>query len=302
MPTPLITICLPAFKADRYLSETLASVRAQRFSGWELIVVEDGSRDRTEGLVQEFARQVHQSVRFVRHEKNQGLPATRNTAIELARGIWIALLDADDIWTADHLSHLFGLAQQTGADVLHSGVVMFDSDSGVDLEVRAPDETALAEFPLSLFRRRYPIQPSSTLLRRERLAAVGGFDAGTRYVEDFELWMRLVRTGACFAFSPEATCRYRQHGAAMTRHASAMALGLASVYERNADWPAAPVALRRRLASEGWFAAGRLLFRGDPAEAAECFRKALRHRPYSAVLWIYRCAALGLSGGKSLVK
>jgi cellulose synthase/poly-beta-1,6-N-acetylglucosamine synthase-like glycosyltransferase len=299
---PLITICTPAYKADRYLEETLASIRAQTFGDWELIVVEDGSRDRTEEIVQRFAQTVTQPTRFIRHEKNSGLPATRNTAIAAARGEWIALVDADDLWTPNHLAQLVARTRETGADVVHSASVMFDSDSGREMEIRAPDAAAIAEFPLSLFRGRYLFQPSSTLVRREKLRAVGGFDASTRYVEDFELWMRMIRAGARFAFAPEATCRYRQHATAMTRNAGAMAMGLASVYSRNVDWEGAPRELRVALAADTWLSAGRILLRADPKLAAECFRKSVRHRPTSLVAWCYRGAALLWRGVTALKK
>ena len=82
MTTPRVSICIPAFKAEAYLAETLASVRAQTFANWELIVTEDGSRDRTEAIVAAFAATVPQPVRYMRHEPNRGLPATRNAGIE----------------------------------------------------------------------------------------------------------------------------------------------------------------------------------------------------------------------------
>ena len=97
MEIPLISICIPAFKAERYLAETLESVRGQSFKDWELIVTEDGSRDGTEAIVGGFAGTVPQPVTYQRHDLNRGLPATRNTGIASARGTWIALLDSDDL-------------------------------------------------------------------------------------------------------------------------------------------------------------------------------------------------------------
>src|SRR5688572_7380498 len=103
MTPPLISICIPAFHAENFLPAALESVRAQRFTDWELIVTEDGSRDSTEEIVREFARTVSQPVRYDRHEQNLGRPATRNTGIAAATAEWIALLDADDVWTTGHL-------------------------------------------------------------------------------------------------------------------------------------------------------------------------------------------------------
>src|SRR5688572_8905711 len=143
---------MPAYKADRYLEPTLASIRAQTFADWELIVVEDGSHDQAEELVATFAASVSQNVRFLRHEKNQGLPATRNTGIALAQAEWVVLLDSDDLWTPDHLAELLACASRSpDAELVHAGSVLFDSDSGRELEVRAPTPEIVASYPLSLF-------------------------------------------------------------------------------------------------------------------------------------------------------
>jgi glycosyltransferase involved in cell wall biosynthesis len=301
MPDPLISICIPAYKAERYIGETLASVGAQTFIDWELIVVEDGSHDSTEEIVRTFAQTVSQPVVFLRHDINRGLPGTRNTAIGQARGDWIALVDADDLWTPDHLEHAIACARQTGADLVHTGVTMFDSDTGRDMRKRMPSAEAQADFPRSLFTGDYTIQPSSVLLRRDICQRVGGFDPNCRYVEDREFWLRLVRAGAKVRHDPALSCRYRQHAQAMTNNAAAMAEGVANVFERNADWDAIPRALRRERAASAWLSAGRIVLRDHPRLARVHFSRALHHRPWSLRLLFFWCTAalLGIFKGKS---
>lgn len=292
---PLVSICIPAYQAERYLPETLASVRAQTFTEWELIVIEDGSCDRTEQIVSDFAWTVNQPVFFDRHMPNRGLSATRNTCISHASAPWVALLDADDIWTPGHLAGVVDKAENTNADLIHSGVMLFASDSLRDVEVRAPSREAIAEFPKSLFRGDYAIQPSSVLLRRRTCQEIGGFDPRCRYVEDRDFWLRLVRAGAQVAFVGELTCRYRQHGDAMSRNIAEMALGAAEVFERNIDWPAVPISLRRHCAAEGWCSAGRLVLRRDPRLALSYFTRALRHQTGSPRLLAYWTVSLFLA-------
>jgi glycosyltransferase involved in cell wall biosynthesis len=287
MPVPLISICIPAYKADRYLGETLASVGTQTFTDWELVVVEDGSHDATEEIVCTFARTVSQPVIFYRHEANRGLPGTRNTAIGKSRGEWIALIDSDDLWTPVHLERAIACARQTGADLVHTGVTMFDSETGKNQENRLPSAEATADFPRSLFTGEYPIQPSSTLLRREICQRVGGFDPNCRYVEDREFWLRLVRAGAKVAHDPSLTCRYRQHAHAMTKNTAAMAEGVANVFELNSDWDAIPRSLRRERAASAWLSAGRIVLRKNPGQARAYFAKGLRHSRGSPVLLAY---------------
>jgi glycosyltransferase involved in cell wall biosynthesis len=301
MPDPLISICIPAYKAEGFIGETLAGIRAQTFANWEVIIVEDGTHDGTEEIVKAFAQTITQPVVFLRHEQNQGLPATRNTAIGRARGEWIALVDSDDIWTPEHLASAVSRARETGADLVHTGVIMFDSDSGRDLETRAPSAEAITAFPRSLFTGEYIIQPSSVVLRRELCQRVGGFDPNCRYVEDREFWLRLVRAGAKIAHDPALTCRYRQHASAMTKNAAAMAEGVANVFERNADWDAMPRTLRRERAASAWLSAGRIVLRDNPQRARSHFGRALRHQVLSPRLLAYWCTAalLGIFKGKS---
>lgn len=296
MAVPLVSICIPAYKAGAFISETLASVRAQTFTDWELLIVEDGSHDNTEEIVHAFAATVTQPVGFQRHAVNQGLPATRNTAIKAARGEWIALIDSDDLWTPHHLEHAVAHARSTGAALVHTGVIMFDSDTGRDMELRMPTAETLAQFPLSLFKGEYVIQPSSTLIRRDLLNQVGGFDPTCRYVEDRELWLRLVRAGARVSYANSLTCRYRQHGGAMTRNAPAMAVGVAEVFERNVDWSLIPARLRREITAEAWLSAARLILRANPRLARAHLSRARRHRPFAPRLLAYLGAAtlLGL--------
>lgn len=280
MNAPAVSICIPAYNAARYLPETLASVRAQTFTDWELIVTEDGSREPVEAIVRAFAIAGPQTVIYQRHTENRGLPAARNTGIILARGGWIALLDSDDVWTPDHLTSLLACASECPrADFVHAGSQLFDSDSGRELESRAPSSAMVRDYPLSLYRGEYVVQPSSVLLQKKLWARVRGFNPAYRYVEDREMWLRCARAGAIFAFTGRNTCRYRKHAAALTTHAGPMALAGARVLDQHLDWAEIPPELRQRLTAEAWMSAGRIGLRRAPHQARDCFARAWRVRP-----------------------
>jgi Glycosyl transferase family 2 len=295
---PLITICIPAYNAARYLPATLAGVRDQTFPDWELIVTEDGSKEDVEAMIHTFARTVSQPVIYQRHEENQGLPATRNTAIASARGEWIALLDSDDLWTPGHLASLVaGAQQQPAADFVHAGSVLFESETGRELEVRAPSVDAVRDYPRSLYLGDYIVQPSSVMLKKQLWARVRGFNPAYRYVEDREMWLRCARAGAVFAFTGRNTCLYRRHATALTTHAGPMAVASARVLDQHLDWDVAPLLVRRRITAEAWISAGRLELRSSPATARRHFARAWRVQP-SARLAAYRLAAFFLGLGR----
>jgi glycosyltransferase involved in cell wall biosynthesis len=291
----MISIVIPAYNAAGFLAETLQSIAAQEYADWELIVVEDGTDDGTRSMVTQFAQGRPQGIHYLRHEKNQGLPATRNTGIAQARGEWVAFIDADDLWTSAHLRNLHELSNRSGADLLHTGVILFQSETGEHLSFRDPDQDAIAHLPISLFEGNYPIQPSSSMVRTKLLRDTGGFDVSFRYVEDREYWIRLVRHNARIAFSPEHTCLYRQHGSAMTQNAERMSLGIAMVHDKHGDWEKVPKGLRCSLAAKAWLTAGRIILRTRPSQARKYFRRSIHWKKSFIPAYLYWCVAALLS-------
>src|SRR5438105_77041 len=101
-PRPAVSIILPTYNRAKFLPGALASIRAQQFTDWELIVVDDGSSDDTAAVIQELGSGIAQPVRYHRQE-NQGPYAARNTGLDHAAGEFVAFYDSDDLWLPHHL-------------------------------------------------------------------------------------------------------------------------------------------------------------------------------------------------------
>ncbi|HEX2100862.1 MAG TPA: glycosyltransferase [Candidatus Synoicihabitans sp.] len=288
MSSPAVSICIPAYNASALLGETLETVRRQSHPQWELVVVEDGSADGTQQLVEAFARTVSQPVRYLRHEKNRGLTTTRNTGIAAAAADWIAILDADDLWETNHLETLMFRASAGDVELVHAGSILFEHGTGRHLEVRAPSAATQTEFPISLFCGGYIIQPSSVLLHRRLWERAGKFDPTFSHCEDREMWLRCARAGGKFVYTGHNTCLYRKHAAAMSKAALAMAVGAARLLEKHLDWTEIPRDLRKRKAAEAWVSAGRLALRTRPLEARQHFQRslAIRVNTTAATFWL----------------
>lgn len=294
-----ISICIPAYNAINYVNVALESVRGQTYSDWELIVIEDGSSDGTEQIVESFSKTVSQPVRYCRSEVNRGLPATRNASIVVASGSHIALLDADDYWAPEHLVDLVKLVAVSGAEVAHSGSILFKSTSGEVIEVRAPTPEVLSNFPISLFLADYIIQPASVLLSKAIWSRVGGFDESFRYVEDREMWMRCARAGAGFAFTGRNTCYYRRHANALSTHSIEMAIANARVFEQHIDWGAIPKVIRMHSIVNAWTAGARILQRSEPARASKLLLCAQRIAPrWARYQWFLALRLYSMLKGK----
>lgn len=104
---PIVSIIIPAYNADRFINETIDSVLKQSYSSWELIIVNDGSSDRTKEIIEKYIRK--DSRIHTINQSNKGVSIARNTGIENAKGQFIALLDADDFWLEDNLKEKISL-------------------------------------------------------------------------------------------------------------------------------------------------------------------------------------------------
>lgn len=217
LPAPAVSILMPAFNAAAYISEAIASVQAQTVTDWELIVVDDASADETSRIVESFA---DPRIRLLRHDANQGPGAARNSALEAARGEWVAPLDADDQWRPERLERLIALARAAGPQYFVSdnrqvcvqtpaGLVpvrrTFEFDYGLRLAPGATlDCSCLADY-LNLG------SPAvSPLMPRRAFHAYGlRYEPTCFQAEDWELYCRLLASGLRLRLSAEPLYVYR---------------------------------------------------------------------------------------------
>lgn len=232
---PLVSVIIPSFKMGQFIGEALESVGAQTYPHWEVIVVDDaGPEDGTRGAVEAFAaKHPDHRVEYIRHDKNQGVGAARNTAIQRAKGEFLAFLDPDDLW---HSNHLSSGCQKLGTcmnfDVFYSPVEAFVWNFRIRKLWRI-SQWHVELFPVSLAAENF-IQPSTVILRRSCIEKVGGFTTkpDLQHIEDWDLWIRLAQATAAFHFSKKRTTYRRVHpGSAMAQPGSLEKLRLALVKE-----------------------------------------------------------------------
>jgi glycosyltransferase involved in cell wall biosynthesis len=219
MAEPLVSVIMPAYKVGPFIGAALRSVAAQTHRNWEVIVVDDHAPDDgTKDIVHDFAKEhPQQRVEFIRHARNQGVSAARNTAIEASRGEHIALLDPDDLWAPWHLENcLASFRKEPAVDVCTGPVVHFRiGPPGTYRKLHPLPDWKVDHFPYSLAVHNF-IQPSATVVRRTALMEVGGFetDPALQHIEDYDLWIRLVEAGKRFTFLRTPTSGYRKHAEA----------------------------------------------------------------------------------------
>jgi glycosyltransferase involved in cell wall biosynthesis len=293
----LVSFVIPAYNAARYLAETLQSIQAQTRTHWEAIVVDDGSRDATSEVAQQFADQ-DARIRLIR-QTNAGVSVARNTGYAHAHpeSQYIFFLDADDLLEPDALEALMNLLETRPEAVGAHGLRSLIDSKGCPLPMDeqemqfrkrffvqgeqllpcAPEQPTTFE---SLVYFNY-IQTGTLLARRDALERAGLFEPGRGMCEDWDVCLRLSLQGAILFLNQEVL-RYRRHEQNVTRHGAVMIQG--ARYVRRKLYAASPPE-RRQMLLEGyrqetryilrqqWRIAGENLRRGNMLEAL----KRLRH-------------------------
>lgn len=185
---PLISVVVPAYNYAHYLPEALDSVRAQTWSNWECVVVDDGSTDDTPVVCARYAA-LDPRFRVIR-KKNAGLSAARNTGIEAAQGEWVSFLDADDIWCPGLLAQVVEIIRRGEVRLGLVGVAA--SQLLPDGQVVSPPAVADREMTCADIVLRNRFTSSSIAIRRAVFGEVGGFDETLRSSEDRDMWIRIA--------------------------------------------------------------------------------------------------------------
>jgi teichuronic acid biosynthesis glycosyltransferase TuaG len=241
----LVSVIMPAYNSGRFLAESVRSVQAQTFGGWELVVVDDGSTDDTAAVAQGFV-ETDARVRYVARP-NGGQGAARNTGLRAAKGDLVAFLDSDDLWLPGKLEAQIEVLERTGVELVYTDGHIFSEDGAEWADEHfhiLPGEARGVEMYRTLFRSNR-IGTLSVLVKRSALDAVGLFDEDRAYqnCEDYDLWMRLAKWGAGFYGMKEKLMRYRRHATATTYSVSKLLSPMLNVILKHAPDPALDPAL-----------------------------------------------------------
>lgn len=224
---PLVSIITAVYNGERFVRETIDSVCAQSYSNWEYWIVNDGSNDGTAGILAKAAA-ANSRIHVLEHDGgiNRGLCASRNLALSQARGKYIAIVDADDVWHAEKLTEQVELALQfPQAGLIYGRSKYWHSWSGEPQNESKDHIPALAPGdrlyePAELLALTYPLGsfgapcPSDLLIRRDLLDSLGGFeesfDRVQSHYEDMALLTKLYLAAPVYV-SNRSWDQYRIH-------------------------------------------------------------------------------------------
>jgi glycosyltransferase involved in cell wall biosynthesis len=279
-----VSVIVPAFNAERFIERTLNSALEQTCDSFEVIVVDDGSTDRTAALVEEAVARDGR-VRFIQ-AKNSGVAAARNLAIGQARGNFIAPLDADDLWHPDKLAQQLATMRASPAQVglVYCWTVDIDENDFIIPPVR-DKSIAQGKVVEELAARNNFVECGSVpLIRRSYLEAVGGYDQNSKGNEDWKLYLALAEICE-FAVLPVHLVGYRQSTMTLSRNIAEMERGIDDV-ERwiLSKWPNLGNEVRRQMFyHSNSYLAHRSLTGDDFAMAAHYYLRSIKVNPRAAL-------------------
>lgn len=227
---PLVSVVIPAYNSGSFITTAIQSVRRQTYPHWELLVVDDGSTDKTSQKVRAVG---DPRVRLFR-QQHSGVAAARNKAMSNARGAYIAFLDADDIWLPDKLDTQVRYFKTLGREVglVHSNyyqveglscsspIVVTDDEVTGDESNRSYTQSANPFFRLLLCNY---LRTPTVMIRSSIVERVGKFDVRLTTAEDWDLWLRIASQYQIARVPEKLTC-IRSRTGSLSDHPAQLAL------------------------------------------------------------------------------
>ena len=198
----LVSVITPVYNAEEVISDTIKSVLDQTYKNIEIVLVDDCSKDNSQAIILGYQKD-HPEIVYYRQPVNQGAGAARNKALELAKGQYVAFLDADDLWYPEKTEKQICLLQKSNGAFAYTAIEMIDSNGNIVKKKRKVKEQIGYKFLL----KNTMIATSTVLIDRKKL---GDFRMPLRRGgQDYATWLMLLRDGTIAYGINEALEQYR---------------------------------------------------------------------------------------------
>lgn len=292
-----LSIILPTYNGEKYIRRAIESVLSQTFQDFEIIVVDDFSKDDTVKIVKELQKG-DSRIKLLCLEENSGGPAhPKNKGFEISCGKYIAYLDQDDEWYPDKLKeqiNFFDNSSNKSLGLVSCGADLID-DSGKCFGVFTPTKNKTV-FPEILLRN--PIYSnSSVMIKREVIDVVGGRDENIKYSEDLDMWIRIAKAGYDIDYIYKPLFRYHFHEDNVTKTTGILSKvkDVEYMFRKHKD-----LYLKYDYVYIGYFRLGVMYFLGgDSKKSRQCFINSIKiNRVFVPSYFGYIFSILGIIGVK----
>ena len=205
---PYVSVILPIYNGEKYLSKAIDSILAQTFASFELIMIDDGSSDKSHEILLDYQKLDRRIKVFSR--ENRGLATTLNESIDLSCGDWIARMDQDDIALPNRFERQLNWIAKTQADICGSWVRRFGASENRVLKLHQSDKAIKTEMLFCS-----PFAHGSVMMNSEKIKKLR-YNAEFENAEDYDLWVRAAKASLTMTNVPEVLILYRVHSEQIT--------------------------------------------------------------------------------------
>ncbi|NVN89347.1 MAG: glycosyltransferase family 2 protein [Desulfuromonadales bacterium] len=257
MHQPRISVCIPTYNYGRYISQAIESVLNQTVTDFELLVVDDFSKDATDDIVRRYAAQ-DSRIRYIRHKKNQGMVANWNYCLREARGIYIKFLFADDFFTSTQTLEKMLTAMESDETIslVGSSRVIVDENL-TPKDVWRHNDSDILENGIDVINTCMQNlinsigEPTAVMFKKTQSGR--GFDPKYRQLVDLEMWFYLLEQGK-YLFLNEPLCAFRVHSEQQTAKNAKLNASIVDTYYLYDDY------LGKRYTNISWFSSKYIKF------------------------------------------
>lgn len=184
----LVSVIMAAYNAEKTIAKAIQSVLDQTYAKWELIVVNDCSKDRTQEIVNSLLES-DTRIRLINNDKNSGVSITRKNGLACASGEWIAILDSDDSWLPDKLEKQMNIIRENDAELVFTGSSFISADGApIDWILHVPETVSYRKLL-----KQNLVSNSSVLVNKTLYQEY--YAVGDNMHEDFAIWLGITKTG-----------------------------------------------------------------------------------------------------------
>lgn len=181
---PLVSIITPLYNSEKYIGETIESVLNQTYKNWEMLIIDDCSKDNGVKIVNNYILK-DKRIKLFRNEKNEGVSFSRNRAIDLSQGKYIAFLDSDDLWKKEKLEKQISFMEKNNIDLSYTGYEKINTDGSLRGEIKVPKKIDYKELLKNCL-----INCISGVYRKKKFEV---FRFKKTKVEDYVFWLEIFK-------------------------------------------------------------------------------------------------------------
>lgn len=198
----LISVIIPVYNCEKHIGKAIDSILGQTYGNFEIVLVDDCSKDDSAEIIKKYSA-AHNNVIYHKQETNQGAAVARNTALELAKGRYVAFLDSDDVWLPEKTEKQMRLMEDKEAKISYTAIEMIDEEDKLIKSKRKVKEKVTYKILL-----RNTVLATSTVIVDRKF--FGDFRMPLRRGgQDYATWLQLLRGGVTAYGINEALVRYR---------------------------------------------------------------------------------------------